>query len=281
MILIADSGSTKTDWCFCTSPSMYKKIHTQGINPFLQQHDDIVAILQNELLTQIPENYPNSVSHICYYGAGCATENKCNTIRSILGAIFKQAEIVVESDLLGAARALCSNQEGIACVIGTGSNSCLYNGKDIVDNIPSLGYILGDEGSSVALGRTLLSDCLKRQMPPEIVEQFMQEYRLTKEEILESVYNRPLPNRYMAQFTPFISAHRDIPQIHSMITNCFSNFFTRNVIAYHKPWLPVNFVGSIANIFSSELIETAESLGMKTGRFMQSPIDGLVSYHLT
>lgn len=281
MILIADSGSTKTDWCVCDSTNKQTIVKTQGINPYHQSIEDITEIIEKEFLPQITETEKESISQIHFYGAGCATEVKCNIIKEILSVPFPNAEINIASDLLGAARALCCNHEGIACVIGTGSNSCLYDGKNIADNIPSLGYILGDEGSSVALGRRLLSDCFKRQLPPAVCDEFMSEYDLTMESVLENIYKKPLANRYMAQFTPFLAKHRDVPQVHEILISCFTEFFKRNVIAYHKPWLPVHFVGSVATIFSEELIETTESLGMKAGTFIQNPIEGIVSYHIS
>ena len=180
---------------------------------------------------------------------------------------------------MGAARALCGHAEGVACVLGTGSNSCLFDGKDIVDQVPSLGYILGDEGSSAALGRRLISDCLKRQLPESVSQEFMQRYSLTKDIIIENVYRKPLPSRYIAGFSPFLYEKRSIPEVHKLIIQCFSEFFTRNVINYHKPWLPVHFVGSLANSFSAELTETAESLGMTIGKIEASPMGGLVEYH--
>lgn len=279
MILIADSGSTKTDWCICDDKREYTIVNTQGINPYHQSVENIKEIICNEFLTRMTDFSLTSVSHIYYYGAGCATKAKCDIIKEILAEHFTTADIYVASDLLGAARALCNNHEGIACVMGTGSNSCLYDGKNIIDNIPSLGYILGDEGSSVALGRRLLSDCLKKQLPQTVIDEFLAEYNLTMEIILDNVYKQPLANRYMAQFTPFLSKHRDIPQIHEMIISCFTDFFKRNVIAYHKPWLPVHFIGSIAVAFSEELAETAQSLGMRAGEFIQSPMTGLLNYH--
>jgi len=182
--------------------------------------------------------------------------------------------------MLGAARALCGHSEGIACVLGTGSNSCLYNGKEIVDQVPSLGYILGDEGSSAAIGRRLISDCLKRQLPETVSREFMERYSLTKEIIIENVYRKSLPNRYIAGFAPFVYEKRSIPEVHKMLIQCFSEFFTRNVINYHKPWLPVHFVGSLANSFADELKETADSLGMTIGKIMTSPMSGLIEYHI-
>ena len=197
----------------------------------------------------------------------------------ILKEFFPNASIQVDSDMLGAARALCGDSEGVACVLGTGSNSCLYNGTEITDQVPSLGYILGDEGSGAALGRRFISDCLKRQLPESVSKEFMERYSLSKDIIIENVYRKPLPNRYIAGFVPFIHEKRAIPEVHKMLVQCFSEFFTRNIINYHKPWLPAHFVGSLAGLFADELIEAADSLGMTIGRIMTSPIIGLADYH--
>ena len=281
MKLVVDSGSTKTDWGFFNSLSDVRIFKTQGINPCHQSADEIKGIITGELLSQTTGINPGEVTHIFYYGAGCATESICSQMAGTLGEYFPSAAIMVDSDMLGAARALCGRSEGVACVLGTGSNSCLYNGKEIVDQVPSLGYILGDEGSSAALGRRFISDCLKRQLPEQVSKEFMERYSLTKEIIIENVYRKPLPNRYIAGFAPFIYDKRAVPEVHKLIIQCFSEFFTRNVISYHKPWMPVHFVGSLANSFADELKETAEQLGMTIGKIEASPMNGLVDYHAT
>ncbi len=279
MKLAVDSGSTKTDWGFFNTMEDLRILKTQGINPCHQPIDEIRNIIENELIKNIQGIDPGSVSEVFYYGAGCATETICTQMAAILGEFFPKAVISVDSDMLGAARALCGHAEGVACVLGTGSNSCLFDGKNIVDQVPSLGYILGDEGSSAALGRRLISDCLKRQLPESVSQEFMQRYSLTKDIIIENVYRKPLPSRYIAGFSPFLYEKRNVPEVHKLIIQCFSEFFTRNVINYHKPWLPVHFVGSLANSFSAELTETAESLGMTIGKIEASPMGGLVDYH--
>ncbi len=279
MKLAVDSGSTKTDWGFFNTMQDLRILKTQGLNPCHQPIDEIRRIIENELIKNIQGIDPGSVSEVFYYGAGCATETICAQMAAILSEFFPKAAISVDSDMLGAARALCGHAEGVACVLGTGSNSCLFDGKDIVDQVPSLGYILGDEGSSAALGRRLISDCLKRQLPESVSQEFMQRYSLTKDIIIENVYRKPLPSRYIAGFSPFLYEKRSIPEVHKLIIQCFSEFFTRNVINYHKPWLPVHFVGSLANSFSAELTETAESLGMTIGKIETSPMGGLVEYH--
>ena len=279
MKLTVDSGSTKTDWGFFNTKDDLKVVKTQGINPCHQTEDEIRSIISSELIANIPDIDTDTVSQVFYYGAGCATESICAQMAGILKEFLPNAVITVDSDMLGAARALCGKSEGVACVLGTGSNSCLYNGSIIVDQVPSLGYILGDEGSASALGRRLIGDCLKRQLPEQVCTEFMQKYSLTKDSIIESVYRKPMANRYIASFAPFLIDKRSIPEVHKMLIQCFSEFFTRNVINYHKPWLPVHFIGSLANSFSDELKETADSLGMTIGKIEASPMSGLVDYH--
>lgn len=281
MKLAVDSGSTKTDWGFFSTVYDLKAVKTQGINPCHQSEDDIRGIIRNELLPTTQDIDLAAVSEVFYYGAGCATESICTQMAALLKEFFPNATITVDSDMLGAARALCGHAEGVACVLGTGSNSCLYNGNTIEDQVPSLGYILGDEGSSAALGRRLIGDCLKRQLPEAVSREFMERYSLTKESIIESVYRKPLPNRFIASFAPFVYEKRAVPEVHKMIIQCFQEFFTRNVINYHKPWLPVHFVGSLAGCFAEELRETADSLGMTIGKIEASPMNGLVDYHAT
>lgn len=276
MILIADCGSTKTDWALCCNGEIVSRAKTQGLNPTIQETDDIEAVLTAELLDKLDTDAPQS---IYFYGAGCAYDNANNRMRRALESIFKTKEIHIHSDLLAAARALCGHEEGIACILGTGSNSCLYNGKEIVDNTPSLGYILGDEGSGAHLGQQLVSDCIKKQLPKNIREKFMQQYKLDVAAILERVYHTPLPNRWLASLTPFIQENRKNAEIHDMLKNCFTQFFKRNVMVYRHSWLPIHILGGIGISFSDEIKETAESLGLSVGNILESPMEGLVKYH--
>lgn len=278
MYLIADSGSTKTDWCLCNQGTVLQSIQTQGINPYHQSEEAIEIVLLDELLPQLNFQKGTQLS-ITFYGSGCANETACNRIKEALHKVVGTTDITVHSDLLGAARALCGHEEGIACVLGTGSNSCLYNGKEIIANTPPLGYILGDEGSSAVLGRHLVGNCLKNQLPEALRDEFLAEYELTQEIILEKVYRQPLANRFLASLTPFLSKHREVSEIHQLLVDSFTDFFVRNVKQYRRPWLPIHFVGSIANVFSSELKEAAESLGMELGTIMRSPMEGLIKYH--
>ncbi len=279
MKLTVDSGSTKTDWGFFNNGKDLKVYKTQGINPYHQSQEQIRDILESELLPLLTDVDRGAISELFFYGAGCATHTICALMSDILKIYFHNAEITVDSDMLGAARALCGKSEGVVCVLGTGSNSCLYNGKDIIDQVPSLGYILGDEGSGAVLARCFINSCFKRQMPDKLHKEFLDRYSIDREIIIMNVYRKPLANRYLAGFVPFIVEKRAIPEVHKMIIQCFTEFFTRNVINYHKPWLPVHFVGSLANSLADELKETADSLGMTIGKIMASPMDGLIAYH--
>ena len=276
MILIADSGSTKTDWVLHDSNSIVARVKTQGINPTLQESDEIYNILKTELSEKIGCDAPDT---IYYYGAGCAYEGANERMRTALERLFVTRKIEINSDLLAAARALCGHDEGIACILGTGSNSCLFNGKKIVENTPSLGYVLGDEGSGAYLGRQLVSDCLKKQLPASIYKKFLAQYNLTIAGILERVYHEPLPNRYLASFAPFLAENRKNAEVKALLKHCFTQFFQRNTMVYRRSWLPIHIVGGIGVAFSGELKETAESLGLSIGNIVESPMNGLIEYH--
>ena len=276
IILIADSGSTKTDWVLCNGSIIVKRIKTQGLNPTIQSSDEILAVLKAELADNIDTTAPQK---IFFYGAGCAYETANNRMKQALEAIFTTKEIEIYSDLLASARALCGHEEGVACILGTGSNSCLYDGKNIIDNTPSMGYILGDEGSGAHLGRQLVSDCVKKQLPKAIREKFMQEYNLDVATILERVYHTPLPNRWLASLTPFIQENKKNAEVHTMLKHCFTQFFQRNVMVYRRSWLPIHISGGIGMNFSEEIRETAESLGLSVGNIVESPMEGLIKFH--
>jgi N-acetylglucosamine kinase-like BadF-type ATPase len=277
MILIADSGATKTDWCLGEKTTDARVIQTQGINPFHQSAEHIYKVLTEELLPQLGEE--NHITHIHFYGAGCTPE-KSVIVKEQLQALFLDADIDVQSDLLGAARSLCGKEQGIACILGTGSNSCLYDGEKIMANVSPLGYILGDEGSGAVLGKRLVGDCLKHQLPEHICQAFLNETGLTPADIINKVYRQPQANRFLASLTPFLSAHREEPEIQDLLIDCFTEFFKRNVMQYAYEGTEVHFTGSIAWYFQEEVKEAAESLGIRTGKFIKSPIHGLINYHL-
>ena len=263
MILIADCGSTKTDWVLCEGDDIIARARTQGLNPTHQESEEIFEILSTELTEEITAHNPQK---IYFYGAGCAYETANNRMRRALENIFSTKEIEINSDLLAAARALCKHEEGIACILGTGSNSCLFDGEKIIDNTPSLGYILGDEGSGAHLGRQLISDCIKKQLPKNICDKFFEQHDLNVATILEKTYhNSSLPNRWLASFTPFLSEYKKVPEI--------------NAMTYRRSWLPIHIVGNIGIHFSEEIKETAESLGLSIGNIVDSPMNGLIEYH--
>ncbi len=277
MILISDSGSTKTDWVLLDNREVITQVSTQGLNPTQQTSESITKILQEELLPHLDGKAPQTIH---FYGAGCAYEEANNRMRKALSEIFPDSTTEINSDLLAAARSLCGSNEGIACILGTGSNSCYYDGKKIADNIPPLGFILGDEGSGATLGRTLINSCLKRHLPQELSEKFLQEYDLDMAKILEKVYHEPMPGRFLASLTPFLYENRKHPEIHNMLIKCFKEFFLKNSMAYRRSWLPIHIVGSIGIWFQEEIKEAADSLALSVGNIVQSPMKGLIEYHL-
>ena len=277
MILITDSGSTKADWTLVDNHQSVAHIHTSGFNPYMQTIDDIVCTIKDSPLQKLTDK---RVSAIWFYGAGCTPGEKSRNVESALNQVFgRDCEVNVYSDMMGAARALCQDAEGIACILGTGSNSCLYDGCSITANVPPLGYILGDEGSGAHLGKMLVGNVLKGLMPKEITERFFDEVGMTQADIIDKVYRRPMPNRWLASLAPFIKKHSENKAVRAMVTNAFTAFFVRNVASYQRPDLPVNFVGSIAYFFKKILTETAARLDISIGKIRQSPMDGLIEYH--
>lgn len=275
MILIADSGSTKTDWCLVDNGVLVKQIFTKGTNPFFQTEDEISAEVSENLLPYLDTA---KVDAVWFYGAGCAFPEKNEIVRA---AIARHLDVPIEvgSDLLGAARGLCGRQPGIACILGTGSNSCFYDGKEIVSNVSPLGFILGDEGSGAVLGKMLVGDVLKNQLPAALKEEFLARYELTPAIILERVYKKPFPNRFLASLSPFLVEHLDVPEIHTLVQNGFKAFFERNVKQYDYKQYPVHLIGSLAYYYRSVLQEAAEQTGVRLGTIKQSPMEGLISYH--
>ena len=278
MMLIADSGSTKTIWHLIDLSGNIETCITDGINPFFMEEEDILTLLNTSFRLDT-----NVVSSVYFYGAGCALPEKKAILQKALTRYFpKKASVTIESDLLGTARSLCQNSQGIACILGTGSNSCLYDGRQIVQNVSPLGYILGDEGSGAVLGRQLLSDILKNQLPPAVCQAFFDEYKISQGEILDSVYRQPFPNRFMAQYTQFMAQNIDIPEINAMINTSFEAFFQRNILQYEEAGrYPLFFTGSIASVFRQNLEETARSFGLKIKGIEADPMNGLVTYHRT
>lgn len=275
MQLIADSGSTKTNWCLTDGKSVVKEIHTVGINPFYQNEYEISDEVERGLMPEIKEY---SIKSVTFYGAGCSFPEKKAVVANGLGKHFPNAVIEVQSDLLGAARSLFGKNEGIACILGTGSNSCYYDGHQIVENVSPLGFMLGDEGSGAVLSKTLVADCLKKQLPEHISEKFFKQYNLTPALIMEHVYKKPFPNRFLAQFTPFLSENIEEPAIRNLVFQGFESFFTRNIRQYSEG-KQVGFIGSVAYHFSKILNQVAKNQGFEVSKIEQNPMAGLVEYH--
>lgn len=277
MILIADSGSTKTEWREVVAGKAGKSYISSGINPFFVTAEETVRLLGHEL----PELNNSGVSSIYFYGTGVSNPAKAEIIRGALASFFGAEELFIGSDLLGAARSLCQTEPGIACIIGTGSNSCYYDGKTIVSNVSPLGYILGDEGGGAVIGRKLVAGVLKKQLPGIVIENFFRAYPYTPAEILDNVYNMPFPNRFLGQFTRFISDNIHVPELQAMITSSFDEFITRNVLSYPEARkYPVNFTGSIAFHFRPFLEDLLLKHRLQPGIFTLTPMENLVRYHI-
>lgn len=279
-IVIADAGSTKVDWVISAQQgNVENHVHTHGLNALMADAEDVNVLFEKakNLLA-----FEDSINEIYYYGAGCATPEICKKISKSLSKVWgvDEASIHVYSDLLGAARSLFGSTSGIACILGTGSNSCLYNGMEIEDNVPSLGFILGDEGSGAALGKRLIADAFKGQLPPLIRDRFLESYDLSKEDILDYTYKRPAANRFLASLVPFLKDHVWNPYVYSLVREEFISFLRRNVAMYkgcHS--LPLAFTGSIAYYFSDILNEAAEYLGFKINKIEKNPMGGLIAFH--
>lgn len=295
MIIIADSGSTKTDWALVDDGQVIGRIRTQGINPFHESEDTIFKVLMEEFLPKLGnmEHIPagDSLDDIFFYGSGCTPE-MAKILKTPLRKIFPDvADIKVNGDLLAAARAVCGHSVGIACILGTGANSCLYDGENIVANTPPLGYILGDEGSGAVLGQLFLNSLFKGFLPEWMKDDFLKNYSLTYPDIIRKVYREPLTNRFLASIANYIAKHIDMPVLKDMVTNNFRRFFDRNlsqyaegVERYHNKYgittkPKVGFVGGIAFQFSSLLITVAQEKGYDVTIIEKSPIDGLIRYH--
>lgn len=276
MILIADSGSTKTDWCAAEHGRIVGRMATQGINPFHQDSDSISKVIYEELLPQTAGMAPTAVY---FYGSGCR-DDKVPMMAGMLGRAFPTATAVeCHGDLLGAARAVCGSGEGVAAILGTGANSCLYDGSGIVMNTPPLGYILGDEGSGAVLGRRFVNALFKGLLPKEVADGFVAETGLTVANVIERVYRQPLANRFLASLSPSIMRRTGCPEVRSIVVDNFRDFFSRNVAAYSRRDLPVGFVGGIAFHYAPLLAEAAKAEGFSIGRIMKSPMEGLVGFH--
>ena len=278
MILIADSGSTKTDWCVVENGQPIQQISTQGINPFFQSEEEI----SNEIATSLlPQLKTNALDAVYFYGAGCGFPDKIAMVhRAITKHLQIKREVEVNTDMLAVAHGLCQHEAGIACIMGTGSNSCYYDGKQIVSNVSPLGFILGDEGSGAVLGKLLVGDILKNQMTPELKEKFLKQFGLTPADIIDRVYRKPFPNRFLASLSPFLAQNIDEPCIHALVLGSFKSFLKRNVMQYENfRNSKVHFIGSVAFYYKTILAEAAQEMNIQLGTIIKSPMEGLIKYH--
>lgn len=277
--LIADSGSTKTDWCFVRDGEVVRQVFTSGFNPVLQTEEEICLALEKELLPTVRE-VASRLAGIYFYGAGCIP-TKIPVMESALRkSLPAEGPVEVYSDMVGAARGLCGHEAGIACILGTGSNSCYYDGREVVSNVSPLGFILGDEGSGAVLGKLLVGDVLKNQLTPALQEKFLKQFDLTPADIIDRVYRKPFPNRFLASLSPFLAQNIGEPCIHDLVLGGFKAFLKRNVMQYpaHRE-TPVHFIGSVAYHYREVLAEAANECGIRLGTILQSPMQGLVDYH--
>ncbi len=297
MKLIADSGSTKTDWTLLhdsglrTESVFMASFKTQGITPIHQSPAEIRQILAQELMPQLStfsraqlvnskilESPLLSNIQVYFYGSGC-TPVHVPMMKQMLDEVFSPKTVEVYSDLMAAARALCGHDEGIACILGTGANSCLFDGEKIVQNTPALGYVLGDEGSGSVLGRLFMNAIFKNPQFADIRDAFLEETKLTLPIIINKVYREPLANRFLASTASFIHEHLDFQPLRELVVNNFRTFFQHNLIQYQRRDLAVHAVGSIAFHFQEELKEAAEQEGFTLGTILSAPMEGLVNYH--
>jgi len=265
--------------------------HTQGITPIHQTTDDIRQILAHELLPQLStfsraslvnsralETPLLSQIQVFFYGSGC-TPAHVPMMKRILAEVFPSEKNEIQSDLMAAARALCQHEEGIACILGTGANSCLYDGNGIVQNTPALGYILGDEGSGAVLGRLFMNAIFKNPLFVDIRDSYLKEQKLTQADVINKVYREPMANRFLATTSLYIREHLANPLLSDLVKQNFRQFFRSNIVPYQRPDLPVHFVGSMASTYQRQLEEAAQEENFHIGHILQSPMEGLIAYH--
>lgn len=278
MILIADSGSSKTSWTLVKEKQIISRFESEGYNPCYNSQKQITRSLQNCL----PAGYDwDNISLVAFYGAGCY-EDKYEVIEDALRPLFPNADFDIAMDLLASARALLGHKPGFAAILGTGTNSCLYDGKKITHNIDSMGFLLGDEGSGAYMGKRLIRDFIRGHMPDDIRNHFHNTYKLSPDELIDGVYTDPMPNRYCASFTRFLSNEQMTkqPYIENVIRECFRDFFKSIVVFYpNYSTYTFNCVGSIGWVFKETLTLIADEFGMKTGRIIKDPMQGLINFH--
>ena len=275
--LIADSGSTKAEWCLLVDGKKKKTITTQGISPYFLSAGQIQDLLEKELISKLKDLKPDE---IYYYGTGCSNPANVKIVNQALHKVFGKIKIAVTHDLMGAARALCGKEKGVASILGTGSNSCYYNGRSIMKNSPGLGFILGDEGSGAYLGRKVIQHFLYNTFDPDLMDRFNAKYNTNAVEILEAVYKGPLPNRYLAAYTGFLVENRGHFMIENIIEDGFNDFFFNHLYKYKETWtMPIHFIGSVAYGFKDVLKSMCHNYELQLGRVLKQPMEGLIKYH--
>lgn len=275
-ILIADSGATKAEWCLVNGKKK-GALFTTGISPYFLSTDAIRELVQKEVAAVLKNN---NIGEIFFYGTGCANPENARSVKKALKTVFPSAHVSVDTDLMAAARALCGDKKGIACILGTGSNSCYYNGKTIVRNSPGLGYVLGDEGSGAYLGKKVLQYYLYQTFDEDLRSRFDAKYVTTPVEILDNVYKQPFPNRYLASFTMFLAENRGHYMVENIIEDGLNDFFFQHLNKYNEVWkYPVNFVGSVADGFKDVIKTLCESYEFEIGTILKNPMQGLVKFH--
>ena len=283
MTIIADSGSTKTDWCLCEEGRVVATIQTQGISPFHQTEETIRRIVRDELCSPVfSDALIGGEKNIgFFYGSGC-TDVKAPWLRSLLNDELAAYGVTfdVYNDLLGAARALFGRAEGIACILGTGANSCLYDGSGIAANTPPLGYILGDEGSGAVLGRSFLNGIFKGWLSPDLRDDFLAWAGFDYAGVIERIYRQPMANRFLASIVPFIGKYvNEKSELEMMVVENFRSFFRLNIAPYMRRNLSVSFIGGVANAFEPQLRKAADIEQYRIGTIEKSPLEGLINYH--
>lgn len=276
MILIADSGASKTDWHMLDQNGSIEQAQSIGYNPYYQPIEQFDKEVREVLVPQIK----HPVTKIFYYGTGCSSDKNRKMIRTALERYFTDAHIEVWHDLLAAARALCGEDQGIACILGTGANSCYYDGVRIVENVTSLGYVLGDEGSGAWMGKKIVADYLRKDLPEKLWDHFKKRFPMDRDEILSRVYSQEMPSRFLGSFSHFIFQHLKEPYCYKLVYDGFSEFMEKNVMRYERyNELKVHFVGSVAFYFSDILRQVANDKGITLKNILESPIAGLTLYH--
>lgn len=276
--LIADSGATKTTWCIL-SADRKKMVRTQGISPYFLSREQIRHLLEKELIPKMGVPAA-SIGKVYYYGTGLGDPHNRRLLKSILQAAFPGSDVFTDHDLMGAARALCGREKGIACILGTGSNSCYYNGRKVAANNPGLGFILGDEGSGAFLGKKLVQYYLYHTFDAELAQAFDLQYQTDKNEILDKVYHQPYPNRYLAAFSRFLSLHRGHFMIENIIEDGLNEFFFHHICKYAESWkYPIHFTGGVAWAFRDVVRGLCRTYELQAGTILKAPMEGLVAFH--